>query len=621
MTSRTARWAWCLPAIVSIVLFWPGIQCWFQQDDFAWLALGNGILTGKDLLRALFAPMAQGTIRPLSERVFFMGGFALFGLDALPFRVIVFLTFGLDLWLLYRVALRLFRSVAVAMAAVLLWGVNAALGIPLAWSSAYNQVLCGAFLLGALLLFMRHTETGRTRDLVLCWVVFLIGFGVLELNLVFPALALGYAVLFARKAWVRTVPMFVVSGAYAVLHRMVAPKVTGGPYAMHIDPASLVQTLWAYWVRAFGMSEIDSLPVDPWVKTLAVWLPLVLTAGLGSFLIFRLRRRDWGVLFGLVWFVTVLSPVLPLRDHVSLYYLTLPTMGLALVGAQAVMAGCRRGFVSQFLAFLLALGYVGLSGTAARSIVTYHKQRSREVRDLVLGVEEIRAAHPKKTILLTGISSGLYWAGVNDNPFRLLGITDVFLAPGAEEHIEPHPELGDPQEYILPAAQTREALESGAAVVYLVDGDKLRNITRRYSTIAKSSLMWGISRRVMVGSMRFNAQLGEGWHGPEGHFRWMTLRAVVFLKGPEKAGSVLRVEGFCPRLPGGPVTLSATVDGETCGSYVIATAEERFAAEFTLGDDLIGRDKVKITLALDHPVQKAADGRDLGMPISVVAIR
>jgi len=36
-------------------------------------------------------PFAQGTIRPWSERAFFMGFYTLFGLDALPFRICVFL--------------------------------------------------------------------------------------------------------------------------------------------------------------------------------------------------------------------------------------------------------------------------------------------------------------------------------------------------------------------------------------------------------------------------------------------------------------------------------------------------------------------------------------------------
>ncbi len=54
------------PVIVCLAVYWTGIRCWFVQDDFAWLGLGRNVNSFSDLLYTLFAPMAQGTIRPLS---------------------------------------------------------------------------------------------------------------------------------------------------------------------------------------------------------------------------------------------------------------------------------------------------------------------------------------------------------------------------------------------------------------------------------------------------------------------------------------------------------------------------------------------------------------------------
>jgi len=59
-----------------------GLRAWFQQDDFAWLSLGSSVTDLPSLMRALFVPMAQGTIRPLSERAFFLVFHAIFGLWA-----------------------------------------------------------------------------------------------------------------------------------------------------------------------------------------------------------------------------------------------------------------------------------------------------------------------------------------------------------------------------------------------------------------------------------------------------------------------------------------------------------------------------------------------------------
>ena len=59
---------------------------------------------------------------------------------------------------------------------------------PLGWTCVYNQVLCGFLMLLAFHFLLRFLETGRRRDELLQWAAFLIGFGALELNVVYPAL-------------------------------------------------------------------------------------------------------------------------------------------------------------------------------------------------------------------------------------------------------------------------------------------------------------------------------------------------------------------------------------------------------------------------------------------------
>src|SRR5690349_3293427 len=92
MTQAWRRASWALPPLFCLAFYWYGLRCWFRQDDFAWLGLGATVHDWNGLRKALFAPLAQGTIRPWSERAYFMGLHALFGLDALPFRIVVFAT-------------------------------------------------------------------------------------------------------------------------------------------------------------------------------------------------------------------------------------------------------------------------------------------------------------------------------------------------------------------------------------------------------------------------------------------------------------------------------------------------------------------------------------------------
>src|SRR6266481_274460 len=98
---------WLVPPLLCLAIYGRGLAAWFQADDFAWLALRLHVHDWPSLREALFAPMAQGTIRLWSERAFFMGLESLFGLNAVPFRVVVFLTQCANLALLAAVTRRI----------------------------------------------------------------------------------------------------------------------------------------------------------------------------------------------------------------------------------------------------------------------------------------------------------------------------------------------------------------------------------------------------------------------------------------------------------------------------------------------------------------------------------
>src|SRR5262245_48040928 len=118
-----------------LALYWYGLKVWFFQDDFAWLGLRAGIYSFGDFVSAMFSPMSQGTIRPWSERAFFMGFYELFGLDALPFHICVFVTQVANLTLISLIVRRLTGSVLASIAAPVLWLANCNLVIAMTWAS------------------------------------------------------------------------------------------------------------------------------------------------------------------------------------------------------------------------------------------------------------------------------------------------------------------------------------------------------------------------------------------------------------------------------------------------------------------------------------------------------
>jgi hypothetical protein len=610
-------------AALLLVLYWPGLRCWFLADDFAWLGLTLQVKTPADLLDALFAPKAQGTIRPWSERLFFMGFYSVFGLDALPFRIWVFLTQIVNLVLLASLVRRVSGSDLAASLAGILWIANASLAVPLSWNAAYNQILCSAFLMAALRLWIAYTDTGVRKWYLAAWAVFLLGFGALEINVVFPGIALAWAVLSGRRNFLLPLaPMFGASLVYALIHRSIAPRHTSGPYTMHWD-GSLLATLGKYVELAFGGPRLEPLDLPAWFEALGAWSPWLLSVPLALFAARLLRERRWTVLMPAAWFLAILAPVLPLRDHVTDYYLAGPTIGLAWLGAWAVAQAWRNGRLLRVAGIALAGIYIAVSAPAARAVADYNLERSRRVRDLVLGAARARELHPGKIILVTGVSGDQFWAGMVDSPFRLLGVSDVFLAPGSENYIPAHPELGDVTQFVLPAAPTLDAIARNRIVVYDASQAKLRNITRSYSHMAPRHLKPELPRRVDPGHPSFASQLGEGWYPIENGYRWMAQRAVVWLGGPRGAGERLHVAGFCPasQLAAGTLTLHVSIDGARQPPVAIGRPGEEFHAEFPLPAALRGKEKIEVILETNRVVVTEGDGRPLGLAFGSLSIR
>src|SRR5262245_6979943 len=78
---------WIAPLLAAIWFHWLAIKTWFLGDDFAWLIHSTEFYDLRGLIEAIFTPMAQGTIRPWSDRIFFIVFYHVFGLDALPFHI------------------------------------------------------------------------------------------------------------------------------------------------------------------------------------------------------------------------------------------------------------------------------------------------------------------------------------------------------------------------------------------------------------------------------------------------------------------------------------------------------------------------------------------------------
>ncbi len=588
--TRFRQFAWrALPLLLLPALYWPGLTNWFYQDDFGWLNIRREVHSIADLGPALFAPRAHGNMRWLGDNAYFLGLSSLFGVDALPFRIWAFATQMASLVLLGSIVKRLTASRAAGFWAQILWLANCSVADIMSWTSVYNQVLSSFFFLLTFYLLLRYIETGDRKFHVAQWIAFVLGLGALETNVMYPALALTYALMFARPFLKKILPMFLVSALWAAVHFRFAPLSHAGPYALHFD-ARMLGTFWTYWSLALGPPRLAVVqPVPTWLVPVAIG---VLSIAAAAVVAWKTRRGDYVGLFAMAWFAIVLAPYVPLSDHIMGYYLAAPVIGLAILGAWAIACAWRSGPAWRSCAVLGIGLYLAVSLPAARAITLWHHDRGVRVEDLVLGVAEIHQAEPGKIVLLDGVDTDLFWSGIVDVPFRVTEIPHVYLTPGSELRIQAPADLVT--KFVLPQEPALHALKENRAVVYRVEGP-LRNITNRYRVAAETTWKPGSPQFINLGDSVFDEYLGPGWSKSADGYRWMSKTGAIRIGGPHSASDrlyvgVFRVNDF---------RLDLRVNGFEVPLQLIQRDFDLSEFSAALPQLLIGREEVEISLSAD----------------------
>lgn len=381
--------------------------------------------------------------------------------------------------------------------------------------------------------------------------------------------------------------MFAVSAIFILMHFMLAPPPHTGVYAVHLD-MSILSTLWTYWMRAIGPLCLSAVRhMSPWLTAI---LTTILTGSSLTLIAWKLRKQERLGLFAVGWFVIVLAPYLPLRDHAADYYLAVPVVGLAILGGWAVACASRSRRVWRVaLAFCIG-AYCTISLPAAWAITRWHHERGIKVENLVLGVAEAHAAHPNKIILLAGTTTDLFWSGIVDSPFRVMEIPYVYLVPGSEANIQAPPELSG--KFVLPQELALRALKEDRAVVYEVGGPVLRNVTGQYRGIAQALWTPAPPRFINIGDPVFAQYLGEGWEQAREGYRYMKREGTIRMAGPHRASEHLYVDIFDRRNFG----IRLRVDGAEVPAQLIRRDYEMSELEAALPASVIGKERIELSI-------------------------
>ncbi|HTS48398.1 MAG TPA: hypothetical protein VMH05_10670 [Bryobacteraceae bacterium] len=616
-TSSARRIAcYAIPLLFCLAVHWRDLRMWFFNDDFAWLGLPQLVHSPGDLVHVLFSPMAEGTVRTLSERLFFLVFSSVFGLHSPPFRIWVFLTTFASIVLLVDITRRLTGSALAGAVAAMLWTANAGLAMAIGWSSAYNQIAFAFFLLLAFRLLLLYIDTQQRKFWIWQWVVFILGFGALELNVMYPVLAAGYALCCARPFFRKTLLLFIPSALFAAWHLLFIPAPTD-PYYHPYYGAALLATFWQYWSYALG--ALRDAPEDWRPLWLGVSCTLAVTAALLLFAVGKLRKRDWLPMFLLAWFVAMILPVLPFKNHFTEYYVTAPALGLAMLAGWA-LSKVRGALLAAAVAICAVYLTVSLQDTTVAE--RYFYDRSRKLKYLITGLQALPKADASKKIILAGVNNDLFWTGFLEDPFRLIGITDIYLLPGSERAIDTHPEWGGIGRYVLSPDNALQILTRHEGAVYQLEGRQLRDVTAPHWTELAEYVALH-SRFLDVGDPASTSRLGPTWYRIENQFRWMPQKATLKIAGPQKDGQLLEVTGYCPAplLASGPLEVTFLGDGVKIASAKLTDPDKQFDLQFPIPPQLVGRQQLEIEIEVNRTAHIPGDPRQLGLIFGTFRIK
>ncbi len=550
-----------LSALLLVLLYAPTFRIGFLGDDFAWLSIRQNISDATSAMENLFIPRAQGTVRLFSERLFFLVPSLLWPGNPVPLRIVVFLTQGLILLSLASIARRLGTPPLAILITLLLWLVNPGVAVTMSWLTTYNQLLLTALLLLAFACFL-------SRRRAFCWLFFLLGFGALESVIVFPLILLAYTLLLDRSRVREAIPFLVPSVLFVLLRLLFIPQSSSATYQFHFGP-QLGTGLWTYWKTQLSF-DILARHREKW-RFLLPWAPIAATVVLAVAFALQTRAKNYVPLFFLICWLCLLTPVLPLTDHHSDYYVASPGLAFALMAGSLfrLPAGVPKAVPAA--TGLLAAGLFLSGWQAARDTASWYRGRADAVDRVIRAVVSTHRTHPGKLILLRGVDDFLFGFGIAHAPFRLHGVEEVFIHPAdpiLNRVTETRPFAFDSQSAVAMA-------RTGRAVVLQITPGQVREVTEESAANPPLQDKGGL----LCATIRFDShhcadQLGDGWYAPEAGTRWIGARATVALAKTAPAAPALRIEAWIPDqlLDSGTVTLTVLSTGRRVGSTELRQA-------------------------------------------------
>lgn len=423
--SGAARLPWSLAGILltTVLVYLPSLRNELTNWDDNQYLLNHPLVNQLSFqtLANLFAPTtyALGNYHPLTLLTYALEWhFA--GANPFVYHVTSLLLHLVSTVLVYRVVLALTAAnTRGALVTAALFALHPMHVESVAWISERKDVLYTAFFLGSLLMYLRHSASGRARDLAGALLLFLLSLFSKGQAVVLPVVLLLLDAYqrrpLTRKSLLEKSPFFLLAlvfGAIAVQAQWAGGNVNNLNLPAWQSPFFACWGLVLYLVRFVvpaPLSAFHPYPLGP-DGTLPLWVwagPLLVLAG--AIALFRVRSRQRNLYFGVLFFALTIAPVLQFlsvgRAFIAERYTYVPYLGLCWIVGQAwsgaVAAGGRtRARIIRTLVVVAIAGFALISGF-----------RAQVWKDSVTLWTDVIAKYPACTIALTNRSMAFVATG------------------------------------------------------------------------------------------------------------------------------------------------------------------------------------------------------------------
>jgi len=358
-----------------LVCFSPLLKYYFAQDDF--ILLLRSYADGPGTFFDYFAASA-GQFRPLSKAFYFGIMHGVFGLNAIAFHLVSFGLHMFNVILMYRMFQRFDIGKAASITGAAFFGLNVSYFHVLAWISCIQQILGMSFMMVALIAGIDSLRGGSKWTGRISIIAYVLALMSMEQTYFAPVVLVLFAVFGmdngkrlsitdAIRKFTGQLIALVVYGVFIVLWKTLPDE---GVYAFAAG-GNVFRNISQYsgWVYEFAPILSTTMSYTHFAAKMSHVLFLLLLAY--HVLLGRFRQ----IIFGVVFLVAGMLPVLFLNHHTFYLHLYIPAFGALYLLVLVLDDSVRRlpVFGTRHLQFAVTVILI-----VAMAALSYSKVRENE---------------------------------------------------------------------------------------------------------------------------------------------------------------------------------------------------------------------------------------------------